>query len=254
MIWPNNCVEPTGTSRSGQLQFARRWRLAPAAHARRWVLGHVMKLLLPVLLFAGSWSLAVEDTNLAASGEWSQPVATYYGVAIRGRLLICDTPDHASDTPTRTDTAVYLELQEFSGALQTVRVYCGLNRWSSPEDAPGLRCQLRDSKGKLVPCSPGGFGGSSPESYWVMLRPYCSARVRASVYGGGRMADGGLAIYLSQWGWWDVHPSPTNEYYLSGTFTAAPPTNELGMVAGTNLNVWHGTLTLPRVKIPVKKP
>jgi len=68
------------------------------------------------------------------------------------------------------------------------------------------------------------------------------------------MADGGLAIYLSHWGWWDVHPNPTNEYYLSGTFTAASPTNQLGIVTSTNLNDWYGALTLPRVKIPVKKP
>jgi hypothetical protein len=218
-----------------------------------WVPGRVMKAILSVLLFAAGWSFAVEDTNVAASGEWSQPVATYLGVGIRGRLLICDTPNHASDTPTKTDTAVYLELQEFSGALRTVGVYCGLNSGSSPEDAPGLRCQLRDRRGKLVACSPGGFGGSSPESYWVTLRPYCSARVRASVYGGGRMADGGLAIYLSHWAWWDVHPNPTNDYYLFGTFTATAPTNEGGMGTGTNDNVWYGALTLPPVKIPVKK-
>jgi len=50
-----------------------------------------------------------------------------------------------------------------------------------------------------------------------------------------------------------VHPNPSNEYYLSGTFTATCPTDEFGMVASTNMDVWCGTLTLPRVKIPVKK-
>jgi hypothetical protein len=31
----NHSVERTGASRSGQLQFVRQWRLAPAAHAGR---------------------------------------------------------------------------------------------------------------------------------------------------------------------------------------------------------------------------
>jgi hypothetical protein len=91
--------------------------------------------------------------------------------------------------------------------------------------------------------------------------PYCSARLRASVYGGGRLDDGGLAIYLcSHQAWWDVRPSKTNEYFLSGTFTAVAPTNTFGLQTGlpvidsTNMDVWYGTLTLPRVKVPVKKP
>jgi hypothetical protein len=33
----NFCVEPTGTSRSGYLQFVRQWRLVPVAQARRWL-------------------------------------------------------------------------------------------------------------------------------------------------------------------------------------------------------------------------
>jgi hypothetical protein len=34
-MWANYCVERTGTSRSGYLQFVREWRLVPAPHARR---------------------------------------------------------------------------------------------------------------------------------------------------------------------------------------------------------------------------
>jgi len=32
----NQGVERMGASRSGQPQFGRQWRLAPAAHTRRW--------------------------------------------------------------------------------------------------------------------------------------------------------------------------------------------------------------------------
>jgi len=224
------------------------------------VVAHAMQTITLIILFAAFQMLAADDTNLVAAGDWSQPVATQYGPAIRGRLLICDTPNHASSDP-KPDTAVYLELQEFASALRSVRVYCGLNRFTVPDDSPGLQCELRDSAGKLIPSSPGGFSGSEPGSYWVTLMPYCSARLRASVYGGGRLDDGGLAIYLcSSRTWWDVHPSKTNEYYLSGTFTAAAPTNTFGLQTGlpvidsTNMDVWYGTLTLPRLKLPVKKP
>ena len=32
---PNHSIQRTGASRSGQLQFVRQWRLAPAADAER---------------------------------------------------------------------------------------------------------------------------------------------------------------------------------------------------------------------------
>jgi len=33
---PHHSMQPTGASRSGQPQFPRQWRLAPAAHAERY--------------------------------------------------------------------------------------------------------------------------------------------------------------------------------------------------------------------------
>lgn len=219
-----------------------------------------MKQIALILLIAVGRTFAADDTNLVVAGDWSQPVTTPSGPAIRGRLLICDTPDHAS-SEHGTDTAVYLELQEFSSAVRSVRVYCGLHRLTLPDDSPGLRCELRDNAGRLVPDSPGGFSGSEPTSYWLTLHPYCSARLRVSAYGAAcRLKDGGLHINLASRGQWDVHPNPTNDYYLSGTFSSVTPTNELGLKLGlpiidcTNMDVWYGTLTLPSVKIPMKKP
>lgn len=237
-----------------------------------------MKIIALIILFATFRMLAGEDSSLVAAGDWSQPVATADGVAIRGRLLILDTPDHASSLK-RTDTAVYLELQEFSSAVSLARVYCGLNRYTLPEDAPGLRCNIRDKNGKLIPDSGGAFSGGEPVSCWVTLQPYCSARLRVSAFGAAcRLEDGGLHITLASRGNWDVHPNPTNEYYLSGTFTFAglrkqdPGTGlwvPLDLDSGlplqeqhgtsdfgpeTNRWVWSGTLTLPPLKIPMKKP
>lgn len=178
-----------------------------------------MRSIVLVLLLAACQSFAADDPSAIAIGDWSEPVGARDGFNIRGRLLICETPNHASSDPT-IDTAVYLELQEFSSGVVQLRVYCELNRMTLPDDSPGLRCELRDRTGKPVAEGAGGFSGGMPVSRWVTLPPYDSARLRVSVFGGGRLKDGGLAIYLASRGWWELHPNPTNEYFLSGTFTA----------------------------------
>jgi hypothetical protein len=213
-----------------------------------------MKSMLLILLLVTFQSFAIEDTNLVAAGEWSEPVGTMFGNTIRGRLLVCDTPDHASSIQ-RVDNAVYLELQEFASSVRSVDVYCQLNRLEFPNDAPGLCCELRDRADKVVPESGGAFSGGEPGNCWVTLNSYCSARLRMSAFGAAcRLEDGGLHIVLASRGCWDVHPNLTNDYYFSGTFTAVAPTNELGFVTGTNHNIWYGTLKLPKMKLPVKKP
>jgi len=50
-------------------------------------------------------------------------------------------------------------------------------------------------------------------------------RLRVSVFGGGRLRDGGLGIWSVGAGAWTIKPSDTNTYFLSGTFTVDPPTN-----------------------------
>ena len=225
-----------------------------ARSARSTILSIPITRFILIATLAASRCFAGEDTNVAAVGDWSTPVANSDGYKIRGRLLICDTPAHSSSIE-KTDTAVYLELQEFSDFLSTVEVYCELDTWSKPVDyTGGLRCELRDDKGRpAVTDAPAGFSGGGPGTSWITLDPYCSARLRVSAYGGGRLDDGGVGIHLASRGWWNVHPNPTNEYFLSGTFTAIPPTNRTVAVGNTKRNVWEGTLKLPGVKIPVKK-
>lgn len=208
-----------------------------------------MKSWLLLFLFVAFRALAADDPGLLAAGEWSKSVGNRDGYTIRGRLLICQTPNHASAISNQTDVAVYLELQEFSPFITSVRVH-----YSVPPDAPGLRCEMRDSKGALVPESGGAFSGSGPASRWIELGPYCSARLRASLHGGGRLADGSLSIMLASTEAWEVHPNATNGYYLSGTFSAPIPPNFMGVVNPTNRNVWYGTLALPPVKLPINKP
>jgi hypothetical protein len=56
----------------------------------------------------------------------------------------------------------------------------------------GLRCQLTDQTGKVVQESGFGFGGGAPNSQWVDIPSDGSVRLRVSVFGGGRLEDGGL--------------------------------------------------------------
>lgn len=205
-----------------------------------------MKLILLLLFFSVPLSaLAMDDTNILAAGNWSAPVSNRDGFAIRARLLICQAPWRG--TTQTTDIAVYVDLQEYSSFVgDGLEVYCEPAR---------LQCQLRDGTGSLIPESAGGFGGGIPGPCWVNLPAYCTFRMRASVFGGGLLKDGGLAVYLHYGrGWWDVHPNATNDFFLSGTFTVSPPPERSRAASLTNRNVWEGTLNLPPLKLPIKRP
>jgi len=129
----------------------------------------------------------------------------------------------------------------------------GVYEDSSPPDT-GLHCELRDSGVKLIPKSADDLLSGSFTRYWIRLRPHDSVRLRFSCYL-GYGGDGIFAVYLRNGEFWDVHPSKTNEYYLSGTFTPHVPTNETPASVPSlpnNMDAWNGTLTLPGVKIPMK--
>jgi hypothetical protein len=209
-----------------------------------------MKLLTLIMLFAACRMLADDDTNVVAAGDWSQPVGTEHGPAVRGRLIVCHFPDQVRPgfkTPTaaylETHTVVWLELQEVSSTVRPVGVY----RDTLPPHI-GLHCELRDSGGKLIPRSADGLFAGSFTYFWSRLKPHESVRWHVSYYVGYR-EDGVLAVHLKNGEFWDVHPSKTNEYYLSGTFTPHVPENE---TPPSDIEAWHGTLTLPGVKIPIK--
>ncbi len=198
---------------------------------------------------------AVDDTYILAAGNWSKPASDLLGYALRGRLLLCESPKDKG-------TAVYLELQECSemwgGCLD---VYCNLEpsvALGGHPDAQGRKrvekaaaiWELRDASGKLVPQSPGGFGGGAPGASWVSMPSDSTVRLRASVYGGGRLEDGSLSIFFLS-NHWVIPPRSTNDYYLSCIFTVDPPKNQ---VALPEHHVWQGTLVLPKMKIPVQRP
>ena len=215
-----------------------------------------MKSIALFLLFAAqACCFAVEDTNIIAAGDWSKPVGDFLGYTLRGRLLLCDSPKDKV-------TAVYLELQECADSWGgCMDVYCNMKptvALGGHPDSQGREhiekaaavWELRDASDKLVPESGGGFGGGAPGASWIMLPCDSTVRLRASVYGGGRLKDGSLSIFFLS-NSWVIPPRSTNDYYLSCTFTVDPPTNH---VALPEHHVWQGTLTLPKMKIPVQRP
>lgn len=215
-----------------------------------------MKPIALILLFvARACCFAVDDTNVLAAGDWSKPVGDFLGYTLRGRLLLCDSPKDRVP-------AVYLELQECSdGWGGCMDIYCNMKptvALGGHPDAQGREriekagavWELRDASDKLVSESEGGFGGGAPGASWISLPCDSTVRLRASVYGGGRMKDGSLSIFFLS-NHWVIPPRSPNDYYLSCTFTVDPPTNH---VALAEHHVWQGTLTLPKMKIPVQRP
>jgi hypothetical protein len=216
-----------------------------------------MKTISLVLLLTACRMLAADDPTLLAVGDWSQPVANRDGYAIRGRLMICDTPDPTAPAQN-TGTAVFLEVQEFSSPSRAVRVCYDPFGLTRPWDSPALHWELRDSAGQLVPGSQGGFSGPAvPYPCWVTLPPGSSSRWPVSLSGG--LDSHGLSITLAPGGSW-VLPVSNKDFYLAGTFTSRTPTNEYWATRGmppldaTNRDVWYDTLTLPRVRLPLKRP
>jgi len=184
---------------------------------------------------------AIGDTNVIAQGEWSEPVSNDYGKALRGRLLLCSYPDHRGGPTNREDVAVYLELQEYSDAgAGTLCVYCDF--------AKGLKLQVADSAQKPPEPVGIGFSGGEPTPQWVLLPTYSSVRLRTTVFGGGKLREGGLGLWFPNGGGWTIKSTDTNTYFLSGTFSTIAPMTNTNRFEHTQ--VWNGTLKLPKIELP----
>src|SRR5215471_19299148 len=105
-----------------------------------------------------------EDTNIIAISDWSKPVGTFHGHALRARMIISygRGPGFAGPWP---ETQVHLEFQNVSEAVVRPTQF-----YFDPEN--GLHCELRDSRSGLVSPGGGGSGGGAGAS-WITL-PYDS--------------------------------------------------------------------------------
>lgn len=200
-------------------------------------------LLLLVAVASFSAHAAVESKLLAVS-DWSEPVGYRevgkHGCSIRGRLLICEgySSAYTGKTP---ETQVYLELHNVSnGVGSPIELYCDVR--------DGLQCELLDGHGQAAPTPP-TFNGGFPEACWITLPHDATVRLRASWYGHGTQEGSDLRVPVYHE--LAVPAGTTNDYFLSGTFTVAPPTNH---VFSPGHEIWKGKLVLPRFQVPRRKP
>ena len=176
-------------------------------------------------------ALAGSTIEPASVGEWS---AVANGV--RGRLLFGEGEKVAG---TRMGV-LYLELQNVSVG-DTMYVYYDASK--SP-----FRCQLVDSAGKTNSSQGAIYDGWIPKACWLALPHDSAVRFRVTLGGFGVPQNGGLFVAGCIPDCWAIPPTATNDYFLSGRLVVATPNGE------TRPRVWEGTLSLPRVRLPVKSP
>jgi hypothetical protein len=177
-----------------------------------------------------------ERTNLIASGAWSEQVNDH-NRWLRGRLLVYEDPTNLLVTNllvTNVHLGVYLELEHvLYGWIQPVEVYWNPTGLPFSTYHPSLTLEARDEHGQPIPRTESPVRvftrGPLQEPCWVTLP--CDSTVRL------------------RWSAGIMEPIATDAFFLSGTFT--PETNHPSPL---NYHVWQGTLKLPPVKVPAKKP
>ena len=185
---------------------------------------------------------AADEPKVLAVGEWSKPVKDDRGYAIRGRLVLCEKPsgDKLCETP------LYIELQDASEFIGgDLRLYCAMGRHDFRAEAKeGLACELKDEAGRVVESQSFPFGGGVPKSQWISLPSDSTIRLRATPFGIRRESAITLCPHLGSQ--WVIGQDDAKAYFLSGTFTIAPPKDA---EESTTEHVWRGTIDLPAMKI-----
>jgi hypothetical protein len=185
--------------------------------------------------------LGQTDTNLLATGDWSETVSDH-DHTLRGRLLV-----YGGETSGATNHArVYLELQNVVPGI-----------WHDPVEvyfpAGGrfdLRFEMRDRLDHPIePELAGPYNGPPPKPFWLTLPCESTVRLRTDAPLGPLSKKEGLKILVTDFHCWIIPPNATNDFYLSATFT--PPQDH---PSSLHYHVWQGTLKLPKVKIPSPTP
>jgi hypothetical protein len=191
-----------------------------------------MRIILLLLLFPYHHGFGDVASQPKVMGEWS-------GVTngLRGRLVL--TEDIKSERGLRKGI-VYLELQNVAPG-DTMYIYY------DPKKDP-VHCVLHDADGKAMRETPSAISSWIPSPCWLALPNDSILRFRTGNTSTEPNEPGLFIISAYMRGSWFVQANATNDYYLSGTFTAKLPTNE------GRPKTWEGTLSLPKLKVPLKGP
>ena len=179
------------------------------------------------------------DTNLLATGDWSEAVNDGPDCALRGRLLVYDERSPSAANHAR----VYLELQNvfLGGWANPIEIYFEFGSRNN------LHFEMSDKLDRPIRQEMVVIIGPQANPYWVTLPCESTLRVRADELLGPQSKPAGLEVFVPG-GCRIIPPNATNDFYLSATFT--PPKDHPSPL---HYHVWHGTLKLPKVGILAKK-
>ena len=181
------------------------------------------------------------DTNVIATGDWSEIVSDDAGYPLRGRLIVYDSQGRNSWgiwTPAR----VYVELQHVCRDVGRFPIEFEV------DDMKCLRFEMRDAFDRPIRSELVAGVQPVPPSYKAILPCDSTLRLLADRNGGFQSKPDGLWILVNG-GSWLIRPNATNSYFLSAKFS--PSTNH---IVSEDNHLWQGSLKLPKVQIPVKKP
>jgi hypothetical protein len=190
-----------------------------------------------LLLGSFQYCLGQTDTNLIATGDWSEIVSDGPGYALRGRLIVYDA-EGKNQWGIWGCARVYVELQH---------VLDGVYGFPIEFDYDNMKClrfELRDSSDRPIPQEAVARALPPPPSFKGILPCDSTLRFLACEGAGFNAKPDGLWILVSG-GDWLIRPNATNSYFLSASFS--PSTN---LAASKNNHLWRGTLKLPKVQIP----
>ncbi len=177
------------------------------------LVGHAAPVVPPSPLSTGPWSPAVNG--------------------VQGRLLVAVDGKVNGTRQSR----IYLELRNTTDLMSPLRVDYG--------SGEGLKLVVVNSKNKRVSDTGSDFDAIRPDPYEIVLPHDSSLRFLVSVPGYGVPKDAGTMLELGVPDGLILLPSQSHEtYFLQGIFSV-PASTKLG-----SQQEWHGTLTLPKVKIP----
>ncbi len=196
-----------------------------------------------VLLFLFvAWCHGEEKPTILAESEWSKSVESHDRL-LRARWLLMEGRSRAYAGPGN-EVLLYLELQNANSAWgEPLRVYF--------DAAKGLKFEIWDAEGNIVPPRFAPGSGGDVATCWVTIPYDSTVRLRANP---SWAKPEGVALALPlrpmQGQNWVFVELPDNDLSIVGKMTIDPPTED----TIEHRDDWRGILEFPITKLALKKP
>ena len=181
-----------------------------------------------------------DSARLFAVGDWSETVADQRH-RLQGRFLVYESPASRQAPQPGRNVAVFLELQEVTGAINLVPATICVDHRDDFE------CELRDAQGNPALLGPVSEHSTAAPT-WIVVPFDGSVRFRVDSFRFDPDGKAGDPIVQLGSRAWRIPAGDTNNYLLSATFS--PSTNHVDPL---DYDVWGATLKLPPVRISASK-